>query len=229
MLFSREEFSSKLQAYASLFGAVEINSTFYGIPKPSTAEKWRREASAVRPSFIFTVKAYKGITHIDRFGARSRSFFESVVPVAAHLKARIVVFQSPATFRPTEANMRKMNVFFESIDRQHLLLAWEPRGEWYDNPQAIIDVCEEQRLAHCVDPFRNRPLTFAGANVAYFRLHGFGKPSMYNYDFTADDLDELRSIVLALPASLKEVYIFFNNSACYKNGVTFARMMAGVQ
>jgi len=51
--------------------------------------------------------------------------------------------------------------FFDAIDRGGFLLAWEPRGMWNENPQAIIDVCEDLRLAHCVDPLRNLPLTFA--------------------------------------------------------------------
>jgi uncharacterized protein YecE (DUF72 family) len=226
---SQRQFSSKLQAYAWLFDAVEINSTFYRIPKVSTAEKWRREASVIRPQFLFTVKAYRGITHIDRFGARSRSLFESVVPIVTRLTSPVVLFQSPASFHPTVANIRKMRGFFESIDRQQFLVAWEPRGTWYEHPEAIIDLCEEQGLAHCVDPFRNRPLTFAGANIAYFRLHGFGKPTMYNYDFSAGELDALQSIVQSLPRSLKDVYIFFNNAACYANGVAFATLVAGMQ
>jgi uncharacterized protein YecE (DUF72 family) len=105
------------------------------------------------------------------------------------------------------------------------MLAWEPRGRWYDAPHAIIDVCEECRLAHCVDPFRNRPLSFDGANIAYFRLHGFGKPSMYNYDFSQDELEELRSMVSSLPASLRAVYVFFNNTFCYSNGKAFSQMI----
>jgi uncharacterized protein YecE (DUF72 family) len=33
-------YTSKLQAYAQLFDCVEVNSTFYRIPRVSTAEKW---------------------------------------------------------------------------------------------------------------------------------------------------------------------------------------------
>ena len=37
---------------------------------------------------------------------------------------------------------------------------------------------------------------------------------MHNYDFSAAELREL-------------YYLFFNNTACYTNGVTFARLLAG--
>jgi len=63
----KRKYSTKLQAYAQLFDAVEINSTFYRLPRVSTAQKWRDEAGAVNSKFEFTVKAYQGITHIHRF------------------------------------------------------------------------------------------------------------------------------------------------------------------
>jgi uncharacterized protein YecE (DUF72 family) len=65
------KFRSKLQAYVQLFRSVEVNSTFYRIPKLETAEKWRSEADEMNKQFEFSVKASKIITHIDRFGSRS--------------------------------------------------------------------------------------------------------------------------------------------------------------
>lgn len=177
--------ASKLEAYAQLFDAVEVNSTFYRIPRLATAEKWRVEASAANRRFIFTVKAYQGITHVTRFGKGAGEIFESVRGIAAELGAPVILFQSPASFRPTAANVRALTGFFGAVERGQCSLAWEPRGTWYDEPQAIVDVCEAGALVHCVDPLRNRPLTFTGT-LAYFRLHGFGKPSMYNYDFSAE-------------------------------------------
>ena len=70
--------------------------------------------------------------------------------------------------------------FFDAIDRGGFLLAWEPRGMWNENRQAIIDVCED------------------------LRLHGFGNPSMYNYDFSAVELRDLHSMIASLPGSLQD-------------------------
>ena len=39
-------YDSTLQAYAQMLSTVEVNSTFYRIPRRTTAEKWREEASA---------------------------------------------------------------------------------------------------------------------------------------------------------------------------------------
>ncbi len=75
--FLKQKYTSKLQAYAQLFRSVEVNSTFYRIPKLATAEKWRKEADEVNPKFEFTAKASQIITHIDRFGSsKSLDAFE---------------------------------------------------------------------------------------------------------------------------------------------------------
>jgi uncharacterized protein YecE (DUF72 family) len=52
-----------LETYAESFDAVEVNSTFYGTPKPKTAEHW---AEQVPDGFIFTCKMSRYVTHIKR-------------------------------------------------------------------------------------------------------------------------------------------------------------------
>lgn len=51
---------TRLSYYASLFNSIEVNSSFYKIPRPATFAKW---ASEVPEGFRFTVKLWRGITH----------------------------------------------------------------------------------------------------------------------------------------------------------------------
>lgn len=215
-------YSSKLQAYAQLFDAVEINSTFYRLPQTGTAERWRKEADEVNPDFEFTLKAFRGITHLHRFQKReSLDSFEILKELCSVLWARFLLFQSPASFKPTPANMDNMRTFFDRIDHGGLTMLWEPRGAWYDDPSLIERVCIDNDLVHCVDPFRNDALVFGKPGTAYFRLHGFGKPAMYNYDFSVEELKQLTDRIEGLPGDLSDVYVFFNNEKCYLNGTTF--------
>lgn len=223
----KRKYSSKLQAYAQLFDTVEINSTFYRLPRLSTAQKWRAEADAVKPKFQFTVKAYQGITHLHRFAGESIKLFAQLEEVCRALNASVLLFQSPASFRPTDASLKAMRSFFNEIDRDKLTCVWEPRGRWYDDPTLVAHVCEECRLVHCVDPLRNEPLAFGEEKIAYFRLHGFGRPSMYNYDFSEQELDRLASNLNSLPHSLHCIYIFFNNISCYRNALEFGARAEG--
>ncbi len=58
---------SRLNYYASLFNSIEINSTFYKMPKISTVSNW---AESVPDEFRFTFKLSKAITHakgLERF------------------------------------------------------------------------------------------------------------------------------------------------------------------
>ncbi|MBI4547989.1 MAG: DUF72 domain-containing protein [Ignavibacteriae bacterium] len=213
--------SSKLQSYAQLFDTVEINSTFYRLPTMTTAQKWFKEAREVNKKFTFTVKAYQGITHINRFGEKSKPIFKQMQEVCHPLRATIVLFQSPASFAPSALNIKKMKLFFSTVDSEELTFVWEPRGKWYEEPQTIIDVCEEFNLIHCVDPFRNEPLVFGRENITYFRLHGFGKPSMYRYNFSDKELEQLNDLTTTCSKKLRHIYIFFNNVFCYENAYTF--------
>lgn len=56
----KDEYESKLAAFAAEFDALEVNRTFYELPQVRTTERWRREVGA---EFVFTMKAWQAITH----------------------------------------------------------------------------------------------------------------------------------------------------------------------
>jgi len=218
---------SKLRAYARLFDSVEINSSFYRLPRLSTAEKWRNEVDEINPAFEFTVKAFKGITHLHRFQKKeSLDAYDVIKGLCAALHTRIILFQSPASFKPSQENIDNMTDFFDKIDRRNIITIWEPRGKWYDNASIVERVCQDCKLVHCVDPFRNDPLVYGKSRMAYFRLHGFGSPSMYRYDFSMNELHQLCKKIDLLKSETNDIYVFFNNETCYRNGRIFQQLIA---
>ncbi len=220
----KRQYSSTLQAYAQLFNAVEINSTFYRLPRITTARKWREEADAINPRFIFTVKAYRGITHLHRFTGESFRFFDQLKEVCRTLRSAVLLFQSPASFRPTKESLTAIKSFFGTIDRGELGCVWEPRGKWHDQPAMIAELCEELDLVHCVDPLRNKPTAFGKGRLAYFRLHGFGKPSMYRYEFSEEELKRIAAVTESLGTQVRTAHLFFNNVSCYRDGLEYRRL-----
>ena len=54
------ENASRLTYFASLYNSLEVNSSFYKIPKLATTYKW---ATSVPDDFRFTFKLWQGITH----------------------------------------------------------------------------------------------------------------------------------------------------------------------
>ena len=53
--------AARLTYYSTLFNSIEINSTFYKMPLPKTFSRW---AGEVQPDFRFTIKLWRGITHV---------------------------------------------------------------------------------------------------------------------------------------------------------------------
>lgn len=222
-----QKFQSKLQAYVQLLQSVEVNSTFYRIPKIGTAEKWRSEADELNKQFEFSVKASKIITHIDRFGSRtSIDAFSRMLDICAALRAKVLLLQSPESFRPTAENVDRLERFLSTIRQGDLTVAWEPRGKWWETKENIQRLCNQFRVVCCVDPFRNSPPLAAGTRLGYFRLHGFGKPSMYMYRYLKKELEELLSKCVLLSESLDRIYVFFNNASMYENAREFESLLS---
>ncbi|MEM5766450.1 MAG: DUF72 domain-containing protein [Candidatus Aenigmatarchaeota archaeon] len=219
------KFKSVLQAYSSIFPCVEVNSTFYKIPKVNTAEKWSNEAKEIKKDFEFSVKCNQLITHQIKFSKGSVNLFNMMKEICKALKARILLFQSPASFKASEENIKRMEDFFKLIKRENLILAWEPRGEWHKNPELIKKICKKFDLVECVDPFRNEPIYFGKDKITYFRLHGFGLISMYNYNFSEKELVELKEKVEQAEKKAKEIWVMFNNSMMYKNALEFIKLI----
>jgi uncharacterized protein YecE (DUF72 family) len=227
-------FAASQQEYFSRFMLIEIQNTFYQLPRLQTAEKWRNAAPA---GFEFTMKAWQLITHEpssptyrrlkdriapekwDRYG-RFRATPEvlegwrKTAMFAEALGASWVVFQCPASFRPTKQNADQMRRFFNTIDRGDFQFAWEPRGKW---PETLIfQLCEELALIHCVDPFKNRVLY---GDFHYFRLHGV---TGYNHRYTGSELKMVEAWV-----GNKPTYVLFNNNAMKEDALRFKVQVEG--
>jgi len=225
-------FAGAKAGYYNTFRLIEIQQTFYDPPQLKTAAKWRAEAP---PEFEFAVKAWQLITPPATSPTYRRlrnplpeselplvgnlqptdpvlRAWETTAAIARALRARVVLFQCPASFTPTAQNLANMRKFFRKIKREDLLFAWEPRGKWAD--ATLRDLCDSLGLIHCVDPFARLPIT---QDINYFRLHGIGG---YRYRFTDDDLKRLR----ALCGKARTDYVLFNNLAMFADALRFQRM-----
>jgi len=142
-------FPVNLKRYVEAFSVVELQQTFYDPPEPKTALKWREQ---VPPYFEFTLKAWQLITHAPssptykklrrpipeekqkRYGffrptAEVMAAWEKTKEIASLVKARIIIFQSPASFEPSRENKNDMRQFFSRLDRHQILLGWDARGK----------------------------------------------------------------------------------------------------
>ena len=219
--------------------AVEIQETFYRPVSAERAIQWRAKAPQ---HFRFCVKASQLITHeatsptyrrsgrvipdSEKPGYGSfrdtppvREGWDATQSVAEAIRATVIVFQTPASFGPTEANRTALYRFFESI-RTDATKAIELRGPWAAH--IVEKICEDLGLVHAIDPFDKEPATYG---LAYFHLHGSppGK-TMYRYTYTDEDLAQL----LAICREYDDTYVMFNNETMQRDAVRFAELLRGV-
>ena len=225
-------FRSSRDSYYPLLDSVEVQHTFYQPPQVSTHERWREEAPA---RFTFTLKAWQLITHgsssptyrrlkrelTETEKERAGSFRSSRIvkeawevtrACAEALGAPAILFQCPASFKPTRTNLENLRRFFTKIKRDKASFCFEPRGGW--PREVVLDLCEELDLWHVVDPFKERTVT---PTRCYFRLHGRG-----GWRYTYED-GELQELLYMLPEESIS-YVFFNNREMLTDAVRFKEM-----
>jgi uncharacterized protein YecE (DUF72 family) len=87
-----------LEFYAQQFDTVEVNATFYRLPKEQAVANWERESP---PGFLFAVKMSRYVTHIKRLRDLPPSlelFYSRIRPLADSPKLGPVLWQLPGTF-----------------------------------------------------------------------------------------------------------------------------------
>jgi uncharacterized protein YecE (DUF72 family) len=219
--------------YFDTFPVVEVQQTFYQPPRPDVARRWRQEAPS---DFEFTVKAWQLITHEARSptyrrlktplreeekecvgGFRwtgvVRRAWETTLEIARLLRAEKILFQCPASFKPSPENVDRMRKFFGTINRRGLVCIWEPRGNW--RREEIGELCRELDLVHCVDPFQAESAT---RELRYFRLHGIGG---YRHEYTDAELRQLSRHL----AGGEVCYFMFNNVSMFRDAVRFQKLV----
>jgi len=116
--------SKWFEHYAKNFDTVEINNTFYQLPKQETFKNWHEQASK---NFLYTVKANRYITHIKRLKDPSESlerFFERVDVLKENLGP--ILYQLPPNFHllfiqpdNTAKRLKEKSTTLERIKNKH--------------------------------------------------------------------------------------------------------------
>src|SRR5439155_10543230 len=94
-----------LQHYAQHFDTVEVNNTFYRLPLKSSVASWVEQTP---PSFLFSVKASRYLTHIKRLTDLEggiQCYYERLEPLVQSPKLGPVLWQLPATFRRNDERL----------------------------------------------------------------------------------------------------------------------------
>jgi uncharacterized protein YecE (DUF72 family) len=94
-----------LAHYAGLFDTVEVNSTFYRLPRRSAVAGWVEQSPS---GFVFAVKASRYLTHLKRLtdvGSGIERFYERIEPLVESPKLGPVLWQLPANFHRNDERL----------------------------------------------------------------------------------------------------------------------------
>lgn len=153
-----------LTYYGSRLPSVEINNTFYRLPRPSVLEAW---ADCVPTPFRFVIKASRQITHFGRLkdvGDVTGYLLETARTLAERLG--VILFQLPPNFPKDAARLSD----FLAILPDDVRFAFEFRHpSWFADD--VFEVLAERNLALCTADAEGPPAEIVPtADWGYLRL-----------------------------------------------------------
>jgi uncharacterized protein YecE (DUF72 family) len=165
--FYPEKLAAKdmLRFYAERFPTVEINNTFYRMPKEPLLQGW---AAQVPANFTFVLKAPKRITH-DRRLKECDDLVAYFVNVASILGPRLgpLLFQLPPNFKQ---DAPRLEAFLALIPAAVRAAVEFRHASWFDD--AVYEVLRARGAALCVADTGEEPAAplVATTDWGYLRL-----------------------------------------------------------
>jgi uncharacterized protein YecE (DUF72 family) len=139
-----------LSYYARRFSTVEINSTFYRLPKAAVFQSWAKQ---VPDDFRFAFKAPQTITHrkrLNEVGRETKSFLRAV----ATLKGRRspLLFQLPPNFKK---DLPRLKAFLSLIGSGTRTAIEFRHASWFDDE--VYDALRRKSVALCIADMDDAP------------------------------------------------------------------------
>ncbi len=165
-----------LDYYIQHFQTLEINNSFYQLPRKSTLEQWR---DAAPESFVFTAKASRYITHMKKLkdSEESVSIFLDRISMLED-KLGPILFQLPPHWR---FNAKRLGNFLRNLSNEFRYV-FEFRDKSWLN-EHTYDLLSRYDAAFCIydlDGFLSQKKITT--EFVYVRLHGPDGPYQGSYD-----------------------------------------------
>lgn len=242
----------RLAHYARFFPIVEVDTTFYGIPRPGVAERW---LEATPPGFRFNVKAYKSLTLHERDEGKARpptreeeaDFMSVLEPMRESGKLVGVHYQFPPWFKASPANMDFVSRLSDRHPDDQVIVEFR-HSSWAepDRFDAVTELLAEAGMTYCsvdepqVGSATMPPhLVVTDPRLAVLRFHGQNRARWYvknarssterfDYLYREETLAEWVPRIRGLAEEAEEVHVLFNNNRsnyAVANGLQMARLL----
>jgi len=231
-----------LRYIADYFSAVEINTSYYGPPKPETVQKWVASVTHNR-NFRFTAKLFHSFTH-ERKPTREdeRNFKAGIDPIIEAERLGAILIQFPWSFKNDPQN-REYLWQLQARFQEYPLVVEIRHGSWITDE--ILDTFASLGMGLCnIDqPLFHRsvrPSAHTTSAVGYVRLHGrnyrnwFYKTAnvreRYDYLYSPDELEPWITRTKQIAEDAIDTYVVTNNHNLGKatmNALEIASILKG--
>jgi uncharacterized protein YecE (DUF72 family) len=185
-----------LAFYAGRFPTVEINNTFYRLPKEQVLLDW---AAQVPEGFTFAIKASQRITHFTRLKPEGASALDYLLKTTAALAGRLgpILFQLPPNL---QKDLDRLKVFLNNLPSDRRFTMEFRHESWFDD--GVFAALRERDVAMCVIDQEDFTAPMQPtASWGYVRLHRF--------DYDAVALAEWARRIAAQP--WRDAYVYFKH------------------
>jgi uncharacterized protein YecE (DUF72 family) len=202
---------SRLTYYASLFNSVEINSSFYKMPKASTVSNW---AENVPDNFRFTFKLSKAVTHAKGldFNAEDVDLFIQTIAHTGNKRGCLLIQFPPSLEIDKIGQVENILMCIKTADPDNdWKIAIEFRNQtWYhDEVYDLLNQFGASLVWHDL-PASAPPLKESKAGFMYVRFHGPG--GKYRGSYSDDMLYQYAQDIKTWIDHRKVGYVYFNNT-----------------
>ena len=156
-----------LAFYSGKYPTVEINNTFYRLPREHVLADW---ASRVGEDFTFSLKASRGITHYGRLKVDSvTTGLRFLLATTATLGSRLgpILFQLPPDLKK---DLERLRGFLDLLPSERRFTIEFRHESWFDD--AVFDLLRAHDIALCVAESAEFGCpSVSTATWGYLRLH----------------------------------------------------------
>jgi uncharacterized protein YecE (DUF72 family) len=172
-------FTGGLEAYARGFRFVELNASFYRPVPEAYARRWRSQAPE---GFVFSLKANRKISHMERLqaSAQARAAYAHDLRIARILRSPFIILETPADLAlETDelAGLRELAAMTPPGLRIGLE-ARRYRGQGL--PVGLRSAMEDEGILDVVDVSQMAPRV--ADDQVYTRVFGPGPANIYQFD-----------------------------------------------
>jgi len=207
-LYSQKQ--GKLKQYVSIFPTVEIDSTFYALPKGGTVLGWARHTP---PDFVFSAKLPQTITHkkaldlTQGIEADLDQFLEVMRPLTEAEKLECVLAQLPPYIK---FDLGRLESFLALLPKRPNSAVEFRHNSWLQ--EGTMRLLEKYKVAYTiVDEPLLPPDVYITSDIAYLRWHGRGDKPWFNYKYSEKELREWVPKIRDGSEKAKKVLGYFNN------------------